>query len=49
MKTRRREMLVGAAAAAVAAVRLPAPAIAQGIEEFKLVLPQGFARIGRHP
>ena len=36
MKTRRRELLVGAALAAVSG-SLPAPAIAQGIKEFKLV------------
>ncbi len=37
MKTRRREMLVGATVAVVAAGGLPAPAIAQGIKELKLV------------
>ena len=37
MKTRRREMLVGAASAVASAASLPAPAIAQGIKEFKLV------------
>ena len=36
MKTRRREMLLGAAAVA-AAGSLPAPAVAQGIKELKLV------------
>src|SRR5208282_450495 len=37
MKTRRREVLLGATAAAVAAGRFPAPAIAQGIKELKMV------------
>ncbi|MGC2198529.1 MAG: hypothetical protein WA633_00040 [Stellaceae bacterium] len=37
MKTRRRAMLLGATAAVAAAGRLPAPAIAQGIKELKLV------------
>jgi TRAP-type mannitol/chloroaromatic compound transport system substrate-binding protein len=37
MKTRRREMLIGATAAGASAVSLPAPAIAQGVKEFKLV------------
>src|SRR5215469_12713094 len=37
MKTRRREVLLGATAAATAAANFPAPAIAQGIKERKLV------------
>jgi hypothetical protein len=37
MKTRRREMLIGATAAVASAGSLPAPAVAQGIKEFKLV------------
>src|SRR5271166_1103522 len=37
MGTRRREVLLGATAAAVAAGRFPAPAIAQGIKELKMV------------
>src|SRR6266851_3405149 len=37
MKTRRRDMLLGATAAVAAAGSLPAPAIAQGIKEFKMV------------
>jgi hypothetical protein len=36
MRTRRRELLVGATAA-VATTGLPAPAIAQGIKELKMV------------
>jgi TRAP-type mannitol/chloroaromatic compound transport system substrate-binding protein len=40
MKARRREMLVGAASAAVSG-GLPAPAIAQGVKEFKLVTAWG--------
>src|SRR5262245_35589180 len=38
MKTRRRNVLLGASAVAVAG-RLPAPAIAQGIKELKMVTP----------
>jgi TRAP-type mannitol/chloroaromatic compound transport system substrate-binding protein len=37
MKTRRREMLVGAASAVAAVGSLPAPAIAQGVRELKVV------------
>ena len=37
MKTRRRQVLLGATAATVAAASFPAPAIAQGVKEFKLV------------
>ena len=37
MKTRRREILGGRAAAVAAAGSLPAPAIAQGIKELKMV------------
>jgi TRAP-type mannitol/chloroaromatic compound transport system substrate-binding protein len=37
MKTRRREVLLGATAAATAAANFPAPAIAQGAKELKLV------------
>src|SRR5712692_7820288 len=37
MKTRRRDMLLGATAAVAAAGSLAAPAIAQGIKEFKMV------------
>ncbi len=37
MKTRRREMLLGATAAVAAAGNLPSPAIAQGIKELKMV------------
>ena len=37
MKMRRREVLLGATAAATAAANFPAPAIAQGIKELKLV------------
>src|SRR5205085_11783003 len=37
MKTRRRDLLLGATAAVAAAGSLPAPAIAQGIKELKLV------------
>src|SRR5713226_8765050 len=37
MKTRRRDMLLGATAAVAAAGSLPAPAIAQGIKEFEMV------------
>ena len=37
MRRRRRDVLLGATAAVVAAGSLPAPAIAQGIKELKLV------------
>ena len=37
MRTRRREMLLGAAAAVAGCASLPAPAIAQGIKELKMV------------
>ena len=41
MNTRRREILVGASASAAAVASLPAPAIAQGIKELKLVTAWG--------
>ena len=37
MRIRRRDVLVGATAAVAAATTLPAPAIAQGIKELKMV------------
>jgi len=37
MKRRRRELLLGTAASVAAVASLPAPAIAQGIKEFKMV------------
>ena len=37
MRTRRREMLIGATAAVASAGSLPAPAIAQGLKELKMV------------
>jgi TRAP-type mannitol/chloroaromatic compound transport system substrate-binding protein len=37
MKTRRREILVGVASAAVSIQTLPTPAIAEGVKEFTLV------------
>jgi len=37
MKTRRREMLIGATAAVASAGSLPAPAVAQGLRELKMV------------
>src|SRR5215831_18494497 len=44
MKTRRRTVLVGAAAAIATGGSLPAPAIAQGIKELKLVTDWGSAK-----
>jgi hypothetical protein len=48
MKTRRRDMLLGATAAVAAAGSLAAPAIAQGVRELKLVTdwPKNLAGIG---
>ena len=45
MKTRRRDLLIGATAAASAAGSFPAPAIAQGVRELRLVTswPKGLA------
>ncbi len=51
MKRRRREVLLGAVASAAAVASLPAPAIAQGIKELKLVtgFPKDLPESGTSP